>query len=861
MQSSEDAAQTTRLAEELRACQSALAQAQQDLQTARLQADVSRKLLQDLSAHVPGVIYQFRMFPDGHSCFPFVSHGIECLYEVEAARVDQDATPVFDRLHPKDVERVSQSIQASAEALTPWVCEYRVVLPRKGERWLGGVASPQRLADGSTLWHGFISDITEHKLAEKAQLEFNSDFGSFLDKTSDFVYFKNREGRMRFCSQSLADVFGYADWRDMLGKLDRDLFPTSATDKFIKDEARVFAEGKPLLNRVNVYQDKHGKPGFVQTSRWPLFNELGEVESIFGIGHDVTESRQVQERVLLAANVFTHAREGIVITDAAGLIVDVNEAFCRITGYDRSEVLGANPRILNSGRQDAEFYAAMWLDLSQTGHWSGEIWNRRKNGEVYAEILTISAVCDEDEQVKNYVALFTDITPMKEHQQQLEHIAHYDVLTGLPNRLLFADRLGQAMRMSERRQRSLSVIYLDLDGFKAVNDSYGHNTGDALLVLLAQRMKLALREGDSLARFGGDEFVAVLVDLEHPHDCVPVLERLLLAAAEPVHLECNSEPITLRVSASIGATIYPKDGADADLLMRHADQAMYLAKQAGKNRYHLFDVAHDTAVRSERESLDQIARALQRSEFVLHYQPKVDMRSGTVVGAEALIRWQHPLRGLLQPAAFLPGIENHELSVQLGEWVIDTALAQMHGWGALGLQVPVSVNVGALQLQQHGFVGRLTAILAGHPVALHPHLELEILESSALKDIAVVAQVLQACHALEVQVALDDFGTGYSSLTYLKRLPAETLKIDQSFVRDMASDPEDMAIVNGVIGLARAFGRKVIAEGVETAQQSELLLSLGCHTMQGYGIARPMPADQFPDWVRRWQAHPQLHSV
>jgi PAS domain S-box-containing protein len=419
MESSDDVAQALRLAEELQVCRAALQSAQQELQSARLQADAAHALLQNLSVHVPGVIYQFQLFPDGRGCFPFASHGIESIYEIHAAQVTQDATPVFSRLHPDDLERVTQSIHASAATLTSWVCEYRVVLPRQGERWLGGVASPQRLADGSTLWHGFISDITEHKLSEKTQLEFNRDFGSFLDKTSDFVYFKNHEGRLRFCSQSLADVFGYADWRAMLGKLDRDLFPQSSMDNFADDEAWVFAQGRPLLNKVNGYHDCDGKPGFVQTSRWPLFNEQGTVESIFGIGHDVTESRQVQERIQLAANVFTHAREGIVITDTKGLIVDVNEAFCRITGYGRDEVLGANPRILNSGRQDAEFYAAMWRAILQTGHWSGEIWNRRKNGEVYAEILTISAVCDENAEVKNYAALFTDITPMKEHQKQL----------------------------------------------------------------------------------------------------------------------------------------------------------------------------------------------------------------------------------------------------------------------------------------------------------------------------------------------------------------------------------------------------------------------------------------------------------
>ncbi|RFO95156.1 diguanylate cyclase [Rhodoferax lacus] len=701
--------------------------------------------------------------------------------------------------------------------------------------------------------------VAEQKVAS-TELEFNRDFGSFLDKTSDFVYFKNREGRMRFCSQSMATLFGYADWREMVGRLDRELFPPESSEVYADEEAYVFAQGQPLLNKVNSYRGANAQQGYVQTSRWPLFNAQGEVESIFGIGRDVTDNRQTQAHIQLAASVFTHAREGIMICDAQGSIVDVNASFSRITGYRREEVIGANPRILNSGRQDAAFYAAMWQTIVKAGHWSGEIWNRHKSGAVYAEILTISTVFDAEQQVKNYVALFTDITPMKEHQSQLEHMAHYDMLTGLPNRLLFADRLGQAMRQSDRSKHSLSVIYLDLDGFKAVNDTYGHETGDALLVTLAQRMRLALREGDSLARFGGDEFVAVLVGLEHAHDCVPVLERLLLAAAEPVKLSFNDEPVSLHVSASIGATIYPKDGADADLLMRHADQAMYLAKQAGKNRYHLFDVAHDTAVKHQREWLDQMRRALKEGEFVLYYQPKVDMHSGLVLGAEALIRWQHPQRGLLLPAEFLPGIENHELSVEVGEWVIATAVAQIGAWQAQHLLLSVSVNIGALQLQQHHFVDRLMAILERHPDVPHRHLELEILESSALKDIAVVAQVLHACHAREVRIALDDFGTGYSSLTYLKHLPAETLKIDQSFVRDMVSDPEDLAIVNGVIGLARAFGRQVIAEGVETAQQSALLLSLGCHQMQGFGIARPMPAAHFIPWMRQWQASPFVHA-
>ncbi|HAT32909.1 MAG TPA: diguanylate cyclase [Janthinobacterium sp.] len=559
-----------------------------------------------------------------------------------------------------------------------------------------------------------------------------------------------------------------------------------------------------------------------------------------------------EARLELAASVFTHAREGIMITDADGHIVEVNDTFARITGYSHAEVRGKNPRILNSGRQSADYYAAMWQALIESGHWDGEAWNRRKNGEIHAEMITISAVRDAAGATQNYVALFTDITPLKEHQRQLEYIAHYDALTGLPNRVLLADRLQHAIAQSQRRGQSLALVYLDLDGFKTVNDHYGHQVGDALLVTLAQRMQAALREGDTIARIGGDEFVAVLVDLERPQDCEPVLARLLQAAAAPVPVEQQ----VLRVSASIGVTLYPRDGADADLLMRHADQAMYLAKQAGKNRYHLFDVDQDQAERTYRESLEHIRRALDRDEFVLYYQPRVNMKSGAVIGAEALIRWRHPQRGLLPPAAFLPVINEHQFGVELGEWVIARALAQMAEWRAGGLTLPVSVNVGARQLQQPDFGQRLAALLAAQREVPPSCLELEILETSALEDMAQVSEVMQTCRAIGVGFALDDFGTGYSSLTYLKRLPVDWLKIDQSFVRDMLEDPEDLAIIEGVVGLAAAFRRQVIAEGVESVAHGELLLLLGCAQAQGYGIARPMPAAELPGWVVAWRPDP-----
>ncbi|MHB1373607.1 MAG: bifunctional diguanylate cyclase/phosphodiesterase [Thauera sp.] len=553
------------------------------------------------------------------------------------------------------------------------------------------------------------------------------------------------------------------------------------------------------------------------------------------------------------AMVFTHAREGISITDAEGTILEVNDAFCRLSGYAREELVGQNPRVLKSGLQGAEHYAQMWRALRNEGHWSGEIWNRRKDGSLYAELLTISAVRDDAGRIQRYVALFTDITAQKSHQQELERIAHYDPLTGLANRSLLADRLQQSMAMAQRRGSRLAIVYLDLDGFKSINDRHGHDVGDRFLVAVANRMRTVLREGDTLARLGGDEFVAVLQDTPTIETCVPMLNRLLSAASAPL-LDDGAE---LRVSASLGVSFYPQaEPVDADQLLRQADHAMYQAKLRGKDRYHLFDAEQDRTLRDHHEGREQIRQGLMRGEFELHYQPKVNMRSGRVLGVEALIRWRHPERGLLAPAAFLPLIEDHPLGVVVGDWVLDAAFAQIERWNAEGLTLAVSVNVSARQLGQADFVDGLRARFVAHPAVAPAQLELEVLESSALDDIAEVSSVMHECRALGVLFALDDFGTGYCSLTYLKNLPASTLKIDRSFVRDMLDDPDDLAILEGVIGLAAAFDRQPVAEGVETVAHGELLLDLGCELAQGYGIARPMPAGQVARWVREWMPGP-----
>ncbi len=703
---------------------------------------------------------------------------------------------------------------------------------------------------------GVMADITAQKQNETIRNELNRDFVSFLENTSDFIYFKDKDSRFRFASQPLADVTGHASWRDMIGKHDLEVFPPETARIYHHEEYAVFHDGKPLLNKIDPYFDASGRKGWVSTSKWPLFDFDGKVVGLFGISRDITDQKQNEAKLELAASVFSNSREGILITNLDGVIIDVNEAFSDITGYAHDEVIGKNPRILNSGRQSKAYYLAMWQSLTTKGHWYGEVWNRRKTGEVYAEMLTISTVHNAQGLALHYVALFSDITMTKKHEQQLEHIAHYDTLTSLPNRVLLADRLSQSMAQAQRHGRKLAVVFLDLDGFKAVNDTHGHDAGDLLLTTLANRMKHALREGDTLARIGGDEFVAVLVDLLHTDESLPILKRLLGAAAEPIQLG----DFRLQVSASLGVTFYPQDSEmDADQLQRQADQAMYQAKVSGKNRYHFFDAEQDRNVRGHHESLERIRHAIATDEFVLYYQPKVNLRTGEIIGAEALIRWPHPEHGLLVPGQFLPTIENHPLAIDLGEWVINQAMTQMQDWHEAGLDLPVSVNVGARQLQQHDFVPRLQLILAAHPDINPGCLELEVLETSALEDIDAVSQVIQTCREFGVMFALDDFGTGYSSLTYLKRLPVAQLKIDRSFVSDMMDNPDNLVILQGVIGLARAFHHEVIAEGVETLAQGRVLLELGCERAQGFGIAAPMPAQDFLQWVSTWQqAQPWL---
>jgi len=712
--------------------------------------------------------------------------------------------------------------------------------------------SPIRDGQGRIVGASKIArDITGQSHLETIAEQFHA----LVTSSDDAIISKTLDGKVTSWNAAAQAMFGYSA-EEMLGEPMLKLFPEDRQNEELFILEKMLA-GEKIDHFDTVRLHKDGSPIHVSVTISPIRDKQGTIIGASKIARDITLRKIAEANFHLTSSVFTHTSEGIAITDSRGVIIEVNQALTCITGYSRDELIGRTSDVFRSSRQGPDVEKEILTNLLQNGHARSEIWSRRKDGESYTGLLTISAVTDESGKTHKYIALFTDITSLRKQQEKLEHITNFDVLTDLPNRLLLSDRLRQAMHMSKRNGKDLALLYLDLDGFKQVNDEYGHEVGDALLVGLSQRMQSALREVDTLARMGGDEFVAVLVDIDGARELDCLVGRILKACSDPITIGDH----VIQVSASIGVTLFPNDDVDEDQLIRHADFAMYEAKQSGKNRFHIFDAARDAEEKGRDAQLRRLSQALGHDEFVLHYQPKVNMRTGAIIGAEALIRWQHPELGLLPPASFLPLIEEHRLSDEVGTWVIGQALAQMSVWKKMGLTLAVSVNLGPRQLQQADFSSMLIDMLARHPDVDPEDLELEILETSALQDIVAVSQVMRVCRDLGIHFSIDDFGTGYSSLTYLKRLPAETLKIDQSFVRDMLSDQEDLAIVRGVIGLAEAFHRKVIAEGVETIAHGEELLRIGCELAQGYGISKPMPGASLFEWIGSWQSPQEWKNV
>ena len=984
-------------------------------------------LFNKLSLRVPGVIYQYQLFPDGHSSFPFASEGMYSIFEISPKQLREDASAAFAVLHPDDYEGIVASIEESARTLALWQQVFRVVLPERGVRWMLGEAQPEKLEDGSVLWHGYIHDVTERKLesieakerehqlqvifdtepqcvkvldAKGNLLEMNRAGLAMLEASSlevaqqqkllDFILpdykndfralhesiFRGEDGIVEFEMQGLKGTRRWLEthavpMRDDSGQVKSLLGITVDITERKQAEARIESLTKLYkslteINQAIVRMENQtelfplvcrcavefggmkiawiGQPdatsGLISpvASHGDLLNELDTLvissradvpEGRGAIGTAIRESRPViindfhqsamtkpwhtraadlginaiaafpilrggmpfavfvlfntevgafnaevvallnemstdvafaldnfdrkvqqtaaMESLRLAASVYETSGEGIMITDVDNQIVAVNPAFTEITGYDAEEVIGKSVHIFRSGRHDEAFYEAMWRDVATTGYWQGEVWEKRKNGEIYPKNLTISSVVNEDGLVQQRVAMFIDITQRREAEELIWRQANFDMLTKLPNRQMFYDRLDQDIKKASRADRPLALMFIDLDQFKEINDTLGHDKGDVLLGEVACRLASCVRETDTVARLGGDEFTIILNELDDSTSSDRVAQNILQKLATPFQLGAE----VVYISASIGITFYPEDATTIESLLKNADQAMYAAKNQGRNRCSYFTPSMQQMVLARMQIANDLHHALADNQFWVAYQPIVELATGLIRKAEALIRWDHPKKGLISPAIFIPVAEDTGLIIDIGEWVFHQAAQQVKRWRELHPTFQISVNKSPVQFHNekqahtawYDYLAELG--LPGQSIAV------EITEGLLLDASALVVDRLLEFREGGIQVSLDDFGTGYSALSYLKKFDIDYIKIDQSFTRNLAVGSYDMALCEAIIVMAHKLGIQVIAEGVETEEQKNLLISAECDYAQGYYFSRPVSAEEFDALLKK----------
>lgn len=589
-----------------------------------------------------------------------------------------------------------------------------------------------------------------------------------------------------------------------------------------------------------------GSTRWIRIESTPVVQHNGDVVWD-GVQFDITERKRADDALRQSAMVFGSTHDGIIITDLEARILSTNPAFTEITGYSAAEAFGQNPRLLKSGRQDRSFYQTLWANLLASGHWRGELWNRRKNGESYPQWVTISTVRDEHSQPSRYVAVFSDISQIKRGEEKLQRLAHYDALTQLPNRLLLFSRLTHSIEQAHRNHKMIALLMLDLDHFKDVNDSFGHLAGDELLQQVAQRLNERLREVDTICRLGGDEFTVLLEKVAQPDDAARVATDIIAALSESWHLSNGAE---VHIGVSVGISLYPAHGQSAEELLQQADTSLYQAKAEGRGRFKFFSEKMTQAVRGRIELEVRLRRALEQGEMRVYYQPQVDIASGRIVGAEALVRWLDPVEGLIPPIRFIQVAEETGLINPLGAWVLQETCRQGQRWLAAGLApLRLAVNFSPHQFL-HGDVRTMVADALTQSGFPSDWLELELTESALMEREVEAIEILRQLRALGVQLAIDDFGTGYSSLAYLKRFPLDILKIDKSFVDELSHDRDDQAIAATIIAMAHTLRLKALAEGVETQQQLDILRAQGCDMYQGYLTSAPLPAEKFEQLLR-----------
>lgn len=671
------------------------------------------------------------------------------------------------------------------------------------------------------------------KLAEEQRALLTA----LLDASPDMIFFKDTESRFRLINRAAAEVMG-RPVEQILGKDDRDFFPAAAADAFRQADTQVMAE-VGVQQREEDVQHADGRLERYDTLKAPVRTTDGRVIGLLGVSRRITAERRTQERLKLAAQFFNNAAEGIMVTRPDGVIEHVNPAFTQITGYRTEDAVGKTPRLLQSGRHSHAFYQRMWDTLTRHGRWQGEVWNRRKSGEVYPEWLDISPVFGDDGTLLHYLGIFSDISSIKASEAQMAHMAQHDALTGLPNRNLLNDRITTALRRAQRDKQMVAVIFLDLDHFKDINDSYGHAVGDAVLNQVAHRLLECVREEDTVARLGGDEFVVLMEDIDSPDRAEIAAQRILACLAPPLAYKDQE----FFVGCSVGLSLYPEDGDSTEALIRNADTAMYQAKQQGRNNAQRYHACQTEQTRQRVRLENALRRAIDKAELEVWYQPQVDLATGALVGLEALCRWHDPDHGAVPPSTFIALAERNGLIVPLGAQVLRKVCEQIVAWRAAGLKPPrVAVNVSGRQLRRLDFLGSLCSILEA--ADCRPEwIEIEVTESDILKDAEPSIATLHGIREMGISLSLDDFGTGFSSLSYLKRLPINTLKIDRSFIDGLPGDGNDRAIVQAVLAMGRSLGIQVLAEGVENPAQVAALRLMNCHSAQGYHFGRPAPAE------------------
>jgi diguanylate cyclase (GGDEF)-like protein/PAS domain S-box-containing protein len=806
--------------------------------------DVARREEQfrTIVTQVPGAVFRAR--PGG--AIDFVSDAIEDICGVPAAQLMRGTTGDWSNLVVPEDRRLQRQVTREAiQTGNSYEVEYRIVDARGGERWVLESGQPQRVPGEEGFWvDGIISDISERKHNEMRIAALLAEQGAILDNVMFGVVF-TRERRIVSVNRRSEQLFGYPDG-SLIGKPASILFVDSGEHAAAED---VFF---PLLARGDdpsherQFRRRDGSLLWCLVSGSSIDPGHPEAGNIW-VFADISERKEAEEKLRLSATVLEHIADGVMVVDMHGTIVAVNPAFTKITGWSAGEVTGRSWSVTRTGRNDQDLYWSMWRQLSETGFWRGELWSTRKDGETYLEWLTVSTVRDSAGKVAHYVGVFSDITRLKESQDKLDYLAHHDPLTGLPNRLLFQDRLLHALGRATREGQQLAVMFIDLDRFKNVNDTLGHHVGDELLKQVAIAFGSRVREGDTLARLGGDEFIVLLENVAGGFGARQVADKMMALFEQPFVVSGHE----LFVTGSIGISLFPDDGMDANLLVRNADVAMYQAKSRGRNGYQFYapDMDGEGVERLRMEAL--LRRAIDRNEIFVHYQPQVEIDSGRLIGVEALVRWQNPELGLVSPVRFIPMAEETGFINQIGEWVLLEACRQMVRWDEAGLAVPkMAVNLSVRQVERGAMAAQVSEVLAATGLAPR-RLQLEVTESVIMNTGDALAFV-HALHAIGVGLAIDDFGTGYSSLAYLKQLPVDVLKIDRSFIKDIALDSNDEAIAIAIIQLGKSMNLSVIAEGVENEEQAAFLLRHGCTRAQGYLYGRPVGPEEL---LQEWKTH------